>query len=298
MSEASSSQSSAGAAPGFIEAEPAQAVTQPKKASRADRARSAAYRKRFVAVYIGLALVVGIGVGALVVSLSQSSTTPAKTAAAASQFTPSQAGELGAIQLAEDIQRKYRNSNGDELVGVVASRNTLQDGNLGLIRVRYQYIQPFDSSANRDSRVVAPTSAIQYSLCGTNAQCAIPGKASATRFTLLRRQGLELALRTFQNDSSVDNVAVFLRPVVPQQGWEGYALVFDRAQLNRAEPGLIDQALPVTLPETSRTIDPAQLNKEQIARIEKLTRPYLYQFRYQLLGGRDALMQLQPAKAG
>ena len=33
-----------------------------------------------------------------------------------------------------------------------------------------------------------------------------------------------------------------------------------------------------------------------VDRIEMLTRPYLYQFRYQLLGGRDALMQLQPAK--
>ena len=55
------SQSSAGAASGFIDAEPAQAVNQPKQASRADRARSAAYHKRFVAVYVGLALVVGIG---------------------------------------------------------------------------------------------------------------------------------------------------------------------------------------------------------------------------------------------
>ena len=217
---------------------------------------------------------------------------------AAAEFTPSQAGELGAIQLAEDVQRKYRNTNGTELVGVVASRNTLQDGNLGLIRVRYQYIQPFDSSASEDSKVVTPTSAIQYSLCGTSPQCVIPGKASVTRFALLRRQGLELAVRTFQNDSSVDNVAVFLRPVAPEQGWEGYALVFGRAELNRNEPGLISQALPLTLPGTAKTIAPNQLDTKQVAQIEKLTRPYLYQFRYQLLGGRDALMQLQPAKAG
>jgi hypothetical protein len=296
VSEATSQTSAADATQGFIEAEPAQAVNQPKGDSRADRARSAAYHKRFVVMYVCLALIAGIGVGALVVSLTSSDTAPTKTAATAAQFTPSQAGELGAVQLAEDVQRKYRNTNGDELVGVVASRNTLQDGNLGLIRVRYQYIQPFDSSANGDSKVVTPTSAIQYSLCGTNAQCAIPGKASTTRFALLRRQGLELALRTFQNDSSVDNVSVFLRPVAPQQGWEGYALVFDRAELNRAEPGLIEQPLPATLPGAGKTIAPDQLQNSQISQIEKLTRPYLYQFRYQLLGGRDALMQLQPAK--
>ena len=281
----------------FVEADPAQPVATDAEegASRSDRARRTAYHSRFVAVYVALALVVGIGAGALVISLLKADPEPAAPVATA--FTPSRAGELGAVELAEDVQRKYRRQNGQELVGVVASRNTLQDGNLGLIRVRYQYIQPADSGADSDSKIVAPDSAIQYSLCGTSVACAIPGAASPTRFALLRRQGLELAIRTFQNDSSVDNVAVFLRPVEPSAGWEGYALVFDRAVLNRNEPGLLTHSLGETLPGKAKTITPAALKAPQITRIEKLTRPYLYLFRYQLLGGRDALMQLQPAKA-
>ena len=45
-------------------------------------------------------------------------------------------------------------------------------------------------------------------------------------------------MRTFQNDSSVDNVVVFLGPVQsPDPNWLGYTMVFDRAELNRNEPG-------------------------------------------------------------
>jgi hypothetical protein len=285
---------------GFIDAEPAQPVDrqgkqQAETASRSDRARTAGYHSRFVAIYVGLALVAGVGVGALVVSILKDDKAPAKPTAA--QFTPSESGELGAIQLAESIQQKYRLQNGDELVGVVASRNTLQDGNLGLIRVRYQYIQPFDSSADKDSKVVIPTDAIQYSLCGSGISCAIPGTPSAARFTLLKREGLELALRTFQNDPAVDNVAVFLRPVPADQPWEGYTMVFDRSELSRSAPGLLNRPVGATLPGVSKTVTAKTLDTAEQRRINELTRPYIYQYRYQLLGGRDALMQLQPAKS-
>src|SRR3954463_458407 len=55
----------------FVEADPAQPVTTDAEegASRSDRARRTAYHSRFVAVYVALALVVGIGAGALVISL-------------------------------------------------------------------------------------------------------------------------------------------------------------------------------------------------------------------------------------
>ena len=113
---------------------------------------------------------------------------------------------------------------------------------------------------------------------------------------MLKRQGLELALRTFQNDPAVDNVAVFLRPVQAQQPWEGYTMVFDRSELNRAEPDLLSKPLTQTLPGVSKTMTVGALGKAQQRRIDELTRPYTYQYRYQLIGGRDALMQLQPAK--
>jgi hypothetical protein len=284
----------AGSMPEVIEAEPAQQVGQPDTSIRSDRARSAAYRSRFVIVYVGIALVASVGIGALIVSLMKPDKAP--PAPSATQFTPSRAGELGALELAENVQQKYRLANGDELVSVVASRNTLQDGNLGLIRVRFQYVQPFDADKESDSKLVTPKNAIQYSLCGTSGGCAIPGTPSPGRFALLKRQALELAVRTFQNDTEVDNVAVFLRPVAADPAWEGYALVFARAEVNRAQPLLLSRSLGETLPDRAKTMTQMQLKAAQVKRIDQLTRPYLYLFRYQLLGGRDALMQLQPAK--
>lgn len=283
---------------GLVDAEPAQpvAAAQPR-ASREDRGRASGYRSRFVVVYVCLGIIAALAFGAFAVSLLDS---PEKAAAPAapSEFAPTQGGEIGAIQLAEAVQKKYRLPNGSEFTGVVASRNTLQDGNLGLIRVNYQYVQPFDAQKSKDSMVVRPTDAIQYSLCGAGAGCTIPGKASQTRFALLKREGLELAIRTFQNDPSVDNVSVFLRPVASSDpNWEGYSLVFDRATLNRDAPGLLDRPLASILPGKRKTITATQLKPKEIKRIDELTRPYLYLYRYQLLGGRDALMQLQPAKS-
>jgi hypothetical protein len=279
---------------GLIDAEPARPVGD-GPATRSERARDAAYHSRFVGVYVGLALIAVLGVAALVVGVTRSSDT--STTAPTSEFTPSQAGEIGAIQLAEDVQRKYRLANGAELVSVVASRNTLQDGNLGVFRVNYQIVQPADALKNNDSAIVRPQNAIQYSLCGAGTGCTIPGTASQKRFALLKRQGLELALRTFQNDSAVDNVSVFLRPAAADSPWEGYALVFDRNALNRSEPGLLARPLHETLPGTKKTVTPAELTAAQVKRIDTLTRSSLFRYRYEIIGGRDALLQLQPTKS-
>jgi hypothetical protein len=288
---------------GFIDAEPARPVGQEDpvarpedaRALRTDEARRSGYHSRFVAVYLGLAVAAGIGVGALVASMLRDDPPPAKTTAA--QFSPSRTGELGAAELAENIERKYRLQNGDELTGVIATRNTLQDGGGGFLRVGYQLVQPFDAAGDADTRVVHAENAIQYSLCGYGPKCALPGTASLARYILLKRQGLELAVRTFQNDSSVDNVAVFLAPVTSDDpNWEGYAMVFDRSTLQRNEPTLLSRPLGQSLPGSGKTVTPGDIGAAQIKAIDKLTRAYTYQYRYKVLGGRDAVMQLQPTK--
>jgi hypothetical protein len=173
---------------------------------REERARLSGYRKRFNLLYIALALVTGIAVGAfIVVALHDNGSTP-RAAEPAARFQPTEPGELGAMQIAEQVQRSYRLGNGDELANVVASRNTLQDGQLGLLRVRYQLFRPADGLEDKDTKVEIPRDAIQFSVCGTGQGCVIPGTASADRGLLVRRMGLELALRTMKFDPTVDNV--------------------------------------------------------------------------------------------
>jgi hypothetical protein len=276
--------------------EPAAAptVTVP---TRSENARKTAFRGRFVAVYFVLAIVVGVAIGGLAVTLSSPKKHTAKPTV--NVFTSSTSGELGAIDLANNVQRNYRGLAGAPFVDIVATRNTLQDGNLGLLRVRYQVIQPGDASKDRDSHILTPDDAIQYSLCGSGTACAIPGTATKLRGALLEREALELALRTFQHDGAVDNVVVFLRPFQPPQGsqFEGYVLMLSRAQVQHDEPTLLTNPIAKTLPGAGSKMTQEQMTSIQAQRIDELTKPHLYLYRYQLIGGRDAAIDLQPAAA-
>jgi len=273
------------------QAEKARRLGRVRDESRAERARKSAYRSRFVLVYFALAIALGGAVGALVVALeSQKSTHPKRAAT----FVPTGSGEIGALQIANRVQSLYRLQNGLALDEIIASRNSLQDGSGGLIRVRFQVIQPADAQSLKDSRTLFPQDALQYSLCGSGQLCSIPGGASRARGSLLRRQGLELALRTFQRDSQVDNIVVFLRPFAAPSGWEGVVLMFDRASMSRNSPNLLTRPITETLPGLGQKMTPAQLKPNDITKINELTQPYLFVYRYQTIGGRDAILQLEP----
>jgi hypothetical protein len=280
-----------------VDAEQARPVDSERpETSRADRARLSAFRSRFAALYLGLAIVAGAAIGSFVVLLMDPGE---ETAAPASRsIGTAKAGEAGAIDIADQVQRLYRRVDGTELVHVVASRNTLQDGNGGFLRVRFQYIQPGDASEERDSLPVRVDDAIQYSLCGAGAQCGIPGAANVERGTLLRREALELAVRTLQRDERVENVTVFLRPFSPPDGsnFEGVVYVFNRSFIKRNDPGLLTRPIGELLPGAGQRMTPAGVTQGEFDRINELTQPYLYLYRYQLLGGRDVLMQLQPSR--
>jgi hypothetical protein len=267
-------------------------------ASREDRARTSSYSRRFAVLYIALALVTGIAVGAFIVVALHDDASSQPATRAATRFQPTEPGELGAMQIAEDVQRAYRLPNGQELVNVVASRNTLQDGNLGYLRVRFQVIRPGDGFKDKDSLLVQPDDAIQYSLCGAGQSCAIPGTASADRGILVRRMGLELALRTLKFDPSVDNVTVFLGPIPPPAGVDAVVLMYRRNVLENQNPGLLSQPISRTLPGAERRIEPGLMPADVARRVDQLTRSNLYYGVYQLIGGRDALLQLQPFPKG
>jgi hypothetical protein len=202
------------------------------------------------------------------------------------------------MQIADQVQRNYRLPNGDELVNIVASRNTLQDGNLGYLHVRFQVIRPGDGFKDKDSLLVQPDDAIQYSLCGAGQSCAIPGTASSDRGILVRRMGLELALRTMKFDPSVDNVTVFLGPIPPPAGVDAVVLMYRRNVLESQNPGILSQPISRTLPGSGRRIEPGLMPADVARRVDQLTRSNLYYGVYQLIGGRDALLQLQPFPKG
>jgi hypothetical protein len=280
-----------------VEAEPARGAAGPA-ANREDRARRSSYSRRFGVIYVVLALVTGVAVGAVIVEALKDPAPTEAVPTSSAQYTPSEPGELGAMQIADQVQRNYRLPDGNELVNVVASRNTLQDGNLGYLHVRFQIIRPGDGFKDKDSLLVQPEDAIQYSLCGAGQSCAIPGTASADRGILVRRMGLELALRTMKFDPSVDNVTVFLGPIPPPAGVDAVVLMYRRNVLESQNPGILSQSIGRTLPGSGRRIEPGLMPADVARRVDQLTRSNLYYGVYQLIGGRDALLQLQPFPKG
>ncbi len=289
---------SEGVEPRLVDAPLAKPAQASDSVPREERARLSGYRRRFGIVYVLLALATGVAVGALIVEALRDPAPSETRPTGKAQFAPSEPGELGAMQIADQVQRNYRLPNGDELVNVVASRNTLQDGNLGILHVRYQIIRPGDGFKDKDSLLVQPQDAIQYSLCGAGQSCAIPGTASADRGILVRRMGLELALRTMKFDPSVDNVTVFLGPIPPPQGVDGVVLMYRRDVLENQNPGILSQPISRTLPGSSSLIQPGQMPAAVARRVDQLTRSNLYYGVYQLIGGRDALLHLQPFPKG
>ena len=290
---------SEGVEPRLVDAPLATPAQPSESVPREERARLSGYRRRFGIVYVLLALATGVAVGALIVeALRDPTPSEAVPTGSTPQLPVSEPGELGAMQIADQVQRNYRLPNGDELVNVVASRNTLQDGNLGYLRVRFQVIRPGDGFKDKDSLLVQPDDAIQYSLCGAGQSCAIPGTASTDRGILVRRMGLELALRTMKFDPSIDNVTVFLGPIPPPQGVDAVVLMYRRNVLENQNPGLLSQPISRTLPGAERRIEPGLMPADVARRVDQLTRSNLYYGVYQLIGGRDALLQLQPCPKG
>ena len=107
---------------------------------------------------------------------------------------------------------------------------------------------------------------------------------------------LELALRTLQHDPKIQNVTVFLRPIAPPPNTDGYVLVFRRDALQKSDPEVLIKPLEEIIPGVGSQILPATMTRIQQRRVEELTRPNLYVGVYQLIGGRDVLLQLQPVQ--
>src|SRR5688572_28665115 len=83
--------------------------------SRADRARRLAYRSRFAAFYVLLAVVAGAGVGSLLVLVGRGSPAPAS---AWSAWEPTGSVERRSAQIADHVGDQYRLPSGKALVAI------------------------------------------------------------------------------------------------------------------------------------------------------------------------------------
>ena len=278
-------------APAFIEAEPAQPIGQPERASRTDRARSAAYRSRFAIIYAALAVLAGAGIGAFVVLMARPDPAPP---AKWSAWRPTGSDTAQVKQIADRVAKRYRLKSGQQLVAALASAPKVSGAD-GDVAVSTIAIRPDTSTGKKEESeidIVPTTHSLQYILCGLGTNCSIKGgTASEERHALLRREALELALYTFKYVDGVDSVSVFLPP--RPDGKASATSVFLKKSDVRTELGkpLVD-SIRATAPKIGT------MPKQELALVNRITEPRLYTYEYQQAQDGAAVLVYAPVVLG
>jgi hypothetical protein len=271
-----------------------------KRASDADAAADAeprrgreAYRRRFAVVYVLLALVTGVGVGALIVLLAKPDAAPEQ---AWSAWEPSGSETARVRQIADHVGQAYRTPSGEQLVVALGGPPTVGAGSdsESPIPIRAIAVRPDTSRGQAeedDIEIHDARNSMQYVLCGLGEQCAIAGgEASQARHSLLRREALELALYTFKYNEDVDSVTVFLPP--PPGGQSPATAVFlQRGDVN-----------PELSKPLRRTLSPGapplgEIPAAELQTLNRITLSRLYQFEYTQAQDLSAVLVLDPVVA-
>jgi hypothetical protein len=261
--------------------------------SRSERARRLAYRNRFAAFYVVLAILAGAGVGALLVLVGRGSPAPAP---AWSAWEPTGSVERRAAQIGDHVGDQYRLPSGKPLVAVTYAGPPVVTGPDGSsFQVRAIAVQP-DTTAGRaeadDISTVNANGTVMYTLCGLGTACSIAeGKASQARGQLLRREALELALYSFHYLDGINSALVLLPPRA--DGKAATAVFVEEGDVRGELTRPLDQTLTAPLTPGVGEIQP---DEQRV--VERATRSRLYEYSYLQAQDGSPIMLLKPALSG
>jgi hypothetical protein len=276
----------------LIEAELAKRTSESDTAAderTARRSRRSTYRRRFAAVYVLLALVAGVGVGALIVLLAKPEAAPAP---AWSAWEPSGSETARVRQIADHVAQSYRAPSGEQLDVALGGPPTVGAGgdSESPIPIRAIAVRPDTSRGQAeegDIQIHDARNSMQFVLCGLGEQCALAGQPTPERHSLLRREALELALYTFKYVNGVDAVTVFLPP--PPGGESPATAVFLRRGDVKAE---LSKPLRRTMAPGAPTL--GGLPSGELQTLNRITLARLYQFEYTQAQDLSAVLVLDP----
>jgi hypothetical protein len=283
----------------IVDAEPARPVGEATPERDKSSFRSTAYHRRFTFVYLALALIAGAAISALLIVSIDPESTPSPTVTPSwSHWAPEgPSTDLRAQEIASHVTSKYHQTNGSVLTGALVGPPTVtsnQPEGSTKILIRAVAIQPDQPAGGqlspRDLVVVDATNHLQFVVCGFGQNCSIAqGKPSEERFTLLRRQALELALYTFKYMPRIDSVSVFMPPP-PDGQTAGTAIFLRRNELGAELKRPIEQTLSDKAPAIGH------IPAGELSRINRLTRQRIYQYGYTQTQDGSAVLLLDPVR--
>jgi hypothetical protein len=216
-------------------------ATAPTRRRRLARAVRRPYGRRFVLVYVVLALAVAGAIVAAVLVPTTLKPAPRVSLARWSSWQPEGATPSPAAQVAVQTAKSYLLPSGNEFVHITTSPPQWQDAPVREVVVLNELGGEIQITPTSDADT------IMYSLCGPERDCTIPSSNASARgiLVVLQRESLELALYSLKYIRGTQNVIVLL----PNGVGPGPTLLFWR---RRDLAGMLHRPLARTLPPYRR----------------------------------------------
>ena len=239
--------------------------------TRAERARSDGYRRRFGLVYFLLAVISGAAVGSFLVVVNRPR---APAAQAWSTWRPTGNDTAKILEIADQVPQGYRLADGAAMVIAHASAPTAVTSTNGQsVSVPVSQITVLPKLQS-----VGISGSLQISLCGLGQDCKLAsGTPSTARYELLRREALELALYTFKYVKTITSVAVQMPPAVKTK--VSVAIFLSRTDVQN----LLAKPISDTLSETTPAV--GKMPAAEVEIVNDVTGPRTYAYGFQ--SGRD-----------
>jgi len=263
------------------------AALAPAPPAPADEPRPRMYPRRFAVVYGLLGLVVAGAVAGLVFAITSSGVVGGGPAW--SSWKPSGGGLGAAKQIADQVGKSYRLSNGDQLVDVIAKPPSVSPSSSQTIPIHYVAVR---GTGGKGDQIVSVSSSnsMMYQLCGLGSSCAIAsGKPTVARGTLVRREILELALYTFKYVGGVNSVIALMPPPAGTQ--PQYVIYLQKSDVSAELKEPLDKTLGVKVPL------PAKIPAREVHVVDSVTESRVYKFGFSQAQTGDAILVLTPLPA-
>ena len=266
-------------------------IPEPSKEEAAEREslprfgpQRAVHGGRFMVGYIVVILMAGAALAAIAF-LNRTDTSPSSPDQWAA-YQPESSGFQGARELAQEISTRYKGASGEQLAAITASPGEIQGLPVRYVAIRAGQRARLDAG---DVRVLDPGSTILYTFCGLGGQrnCALPGQPSAERSLLLRREALELSLRTFKHMKDVDSVISLLPPPAENTNLAVF-LQRDRDGVKEA----LDRPLAATLPSAPPYFTD-NISTGETEAINRITGLWLFRSGFELAPDQSIVLNLE-----
>lgn len=259
-----------------------------KPLPRFERAR-AVQGGRFMIGYAVVVVMVGIALVALAY-MTRDSGSSTQQGAAWGGLAVNEHGFERAREIAAEVSKRYRGSNGEQIAAVTAQPGEVSGLPLQYIALRHGRNRPLTQG---DVETVDPGETALFSFCGLGGQqnCSLPGQPSAERGVLLRREALELSLFTFKHLPEINTVVSLLPPVVEAEGQapQGLAVWFERRHLQNA----LSKPLSATLPEQPPYVQ-GDMSPGEMEMVNNLTELRFFNSSFEQLPTQGVVLNLEP----